>query len=78
MTTSHLKPRKSGCPLFFNLSMERKRGRPKKPKRELRSKPLRILLNQDERQSIDAAARGESMETSTWARAQLLAAAKGK
>jgi hypothetical protein len=57
--------------------MEKKRGRPKKPKRELRSKPLRILLNPNERESIDAAARGQSMETSTWARAVLLSAAKG-
>jgi hypothetical protein len=57
--------------------MEKKRGRPKKPKRELRSKPLRILLNPSERQSIDAAARGESMETSTWARMVLLSAANG-
>lgn len=58
--------------------MQKKLGRPKKPKRELRAKPLRILLNDDERERIDAAAKSESMDTSTWARSVLLTAAKGK
>ena len=56
--------------------MEKKRGRPKKLKRELRSKPLRILMTGDERQAVDEAAAIVSMETSTWARMILLAAAK--
>lgn len=56
--------------------MQKIRGRPKKPKRELRSKPLRILLNPEERKAIDEAAKQSAMESSTWARGILLDAAR--
>jgi hypothetical protein len=58
--------------------MEKRRGRPKKPKRERRSKPLRILMNDDERKAVDAVAAGQGMETSTWARMILLGVAKNE
>lgn len=47
-------------------------GRPPKPKAERRGKPLRILLNEAERQALDAYASSKSLDTSTWARATLL------
>jgi hypothetical protein len=53
-------------------AMLNKRGRPKKPKSERRSKPLRILLNPAERQAIDKFASDRSMDVSTWARLVLL------
>jgi len=56
--------------------MQKIRGRPKKPKRELRSKPLRIPLNPEERKAIDEAAKQSAMESSTWARGILLDAAR--
>jgi len=54
--------------------MEKKRGRPKKPKRERRVKPLRIPLTDDERGTIDGAAKRQAMDTATWARGILLTA----
>lgn len=56
--------------------MGNKRGRPKKAKAERRSKPLRILLNDAERDALDEYAKAKGMETSTWARAVLLDAAR--
>jgi hypothetical protein len=56
--------------------MAKQRGRPKKPKAERRGKPLRILLNPAERQSIDDAAGKMSMDVSTWARMVLLSEVK--
>jgi hypothetical protein len=56
--------------------MKKKRGRPEKPKGERRSKPLRILLNDAERQLIEDAAKSKSTEASTWGRMVLLEAAK--
>ncbi len=58
--------------------MEKKRGRPKKPKKERRTKPLRILMNDEERAAVEAAADGKGMEASTWARMVLLSAARGE
>lgn len=56
--------------------VEKKRGRPKKPKAERRTKPLRVLLNPGERKAIDAAAGSQGMEPSTWARMELLRRAR--
>ena len=53
------------------------RGRPPKPKGERRSNVLRILLTAAERRALDKAAKGRALETSTWARMVLLAAAPG-
>ena len=57
--------------------MKKKRGRPKKPKGERRSKPLRVLLTDDERATIDTTAESRGMESSTWARMVLLKEARG-
>lgn len=56
--------------------MAAKRGRPKKPKAEVRKKPLRILLNEEERKLLDNTAAAASLETSTWARKVLVEAAR--
>jgi hypothetical protein len=51
-------------------------ARPKKPARERRKNVLRILLTEDERAELDHAAKAKILETSTWARAELLARAR--
>jgi hypothetical protein len=51
-------------------------GRPAKPVEQVRSNTLRIRLTEAERQAIDGAAEGESLETSSWARAVLLREAR--
>lgn len=56
--------------------MAKKLGRPKKPRQERRSKPLRILMNDDERAAVEAAAQHHGAEASTWARTVLLAEAR--
>ena len=49
------------------------RGRPPKDPSERRSAELRIRLTEDERAALDATALANDEETSTWARAILLA-----
>jgi hypothetical protein len=51
-------------------------ARPKKPEGETRANFLRIRLTEEERTQLDRAARERSLETSTWARSELLALAK--
>jgi hypothetical protein len=51
-------------------------GRPKKRPDEARANVLRVRLREDERRALDEAARTRSLETSTWARSELLALAK--
>jgi hypothetical protein len=51
-------------------------GRPKKPPGESRKNVLRILLTDNERAELDRAAKSKTLETSTWARAELLALAR--
>lgn len=51
-------------------------GRPKKPENESRENVLRIRLTDAEREAIDAAANTRGLETSTWARMELLALAR--
>jgi hypothetical protein len=52
------------------------RGRPPKPDGEARDNVLRIRLTDAERAVLDAAAGAKTLDTSTWARSELLAIAK--
>jgi hypothetical protein len=54
------------------------RGRPKKPKAELRDQQFHIMLTKSEHGAIVEAAKSETAGTSTWARNVLMKAAKGK
>jgi hypothetical protein len=51
-------------------------ARPKKPAGESRKNFLRIRMTEEERAQLDRAARERSLETSTWARSELIALAK--
>lgn len=51
-------------------------GRPKGPTGNARGNVLRIRLTDEERQLLDAAASEVTLDTSTWARSELLALAK--
>ena len=53
-------------------------GRPRKPKNENRENFLRIRLTEAERKALDTAAEQRTLDTSTWARAELLQLAKRK
>ena len=51
-------------------------GRPKKPDDEARGNVLRIRLTTEERKTLDEAAKSRGLESSTWARMELLTLAK--
>lgn len=51
-------------------------GRPKKPPGEARDNVLRIRLTDEERKAIDDAAKEHALDSSAWARMELLALAK--
>ncbi len=51
-------------------------GRPKKPKGESKSYMMRIRMTEAERALMDQAAKSKSLETSTWARSELVSLAK--
>jgi hypothetical protein len=51
-------------------------GRPKKQTSDARGNVLRIRLSEEERKALDEAAQGKTLDTSTWARAELLALAR--
>jgi hypothetical protein len=51
-------------------------ARPRKPEGEQRENVLRIRLTPQERASIDAAAKEKGLDTSTYARMELLALSK--
>jgi uncharacterized protein (DUF1778 family) len=51
-------------------------ARPRKPDGETRENVLRIRLTEEERAAIDAAAKEKGLETSTYARVELLALAR--
>jgi len=53
-------------------------ARPKKPKSENRENFLRIRLTDAERKVLDEAATARTLDTSTWARGELLQLAKRK
>lgn len=51
-------------------------GRPKKPAGEAKSNVLRIRLAEADRRILDRAAQVKSLDTSAWARSELMALAK--
>ena len=51
-------------------------ARPKKPNDDVRANVLRIRLTDEERRALDEAAKSRELETSTWARSELLLLAK--
>ena len=51
-------------------------GRPRKPESETKSYMLRIRMTQRERLLLEEAAKARSLDTSTWARSELVALAK--
>jgi hypothetical protein len=51
-------------------------GRNKKTAAEAKSYMLRIRMTEDERALLEAAAKSKSLETSTWARSELVALAR--
>jgi uncharacterized protein (DUF1778 family) len=51
-------------------------GRPKKAAGGARGNVLRIRLTEAERQALEEAARVKGLETSSWARSELLALAR--
>jgi hypothetical protein len=51
-------------------------GRPKKADDEARGNVLRIRLTTEERKTLDEAAKSRGLESSTWARMELLTLAK--
>jgi hypothetical protein len=51
-------------------------GRPKKATPESKTYMLRIRMTENDRELIDAAAKSKSLETSTWARSELVVLAK--
>ena len=51
-------------------------GRPKKAAPESKTHMMRIRMTEDDRALIEAAAKTESLETSTWARSKLVSLAK--
>jgi uncharacterized protein (DUF1778 family) len=51
-------------------------GRHKKPESEAKSYMLRIRMTEQERALLEEAAKTKSLETSTWARSELVALAK--
>ena len=61
---------------IFVATMAGMAGRPKKAPSEARANVLRVRLTEGERRALDAAARTRGLETSTWARSELLARAK--
>jgi uncharacterized protein (DUF1778 family) len=51
-------------------------GRNKKPKPEAKTYMLRIRMTEEERALLEEAAKTKSLETSTWARSELVALAR--
>jgi hypothetical protein len=51
-------------------------GRHNKPDSEAKSYMLRIRMTEAERKLLEEAAKSKSLETSTWARSELVALAK--
>jgi uncharacterized protein (DUF1778 family) len=50
--------------------------RPNKPKTEAKTYMLRIRMTEDERLLLEQAAKTKSLETSTWARSELVSLAR--
>jgi uncharacterized protein (DUF1778 family) len=58
---------------YYNVGMA---GRQKKPESEAKNAVLRIRMTHQDRALLDAAAKGKSLETSSWARSELVALAR--
>jgi hypothetical protein len=61
---------------FFVATIFRMRGRPKKSAGETKVYMLRIRMTEEDRTLLERAAKEKSLETSTWARSELVALAK--
>ena len=57
----------------YNLVMA---GRHKKPEDQAKTYMLRIRMTEDDRKVLEEAARSRSLETSTWARSELISIAR--
>jgi hypothetical protein len=62
--------------IIFVATMWRMRGRPKKPKADVKGDVLRIRLTDADRALLDEAAKDRNLDTSTWARSELLTLAR--
>lgn len=51
-------------------------GRPKKPDADAKTYMLRIRMTEEDRKLLDEAAKLRSLETSTWARSELVSLAR--
>jgi hypothetical protein len=51
-------------------------GRPKKPDADAKTYMLRIRMTEEERRLLEEAAKAKSLETSTWARSELVSLAR--
>jgi hypothetical protein len=51
-------------------------GRKKKPKSEAKTYMLRIRMTEEDRALLEEAAKAKSLETSTWARSELVSLAR--
>jgi uncharacterized protein (DUF1778 family) len=56
----------------YNIGMA---GKPKKPD-QVKTYMLRVRMTEEERAILEAAAKAKSLETSTWARSELVVLAK--
>jgi uncharacterized protein (DUF1778 family) len=61
---------------LFVATLSGMTGRPKKPTGEARDNILRIRLTDEERKAIDDAAKERGLDSSAWARMELLALAR--
>ncbi len=63
-------------PLLFCCYNPGMAGRPKKPKADAKTYMLRIRMTEEERKVLEEAARVLSLDTSSWARSELLSLAR--
>lgn len=61
---------------FLLLPFDAMQGQKKKPKSEAKTYMLRIRMTKEDRALLEAAAKFKSLETSTWARSELVALAR--
>jgi len=61
---------------IFHVYLIYMRGRPPKPKSDVKSAQRHILLTEEEKRMLDKHAKSKDMDLSGWARKTLLTAAK--
>ena len=61
---------------FLLLHFSIMAGRKKKPVKDAKTYMLRIRMTEEDRQVLEEAAKSKSLETSTWARSELVSLAK--